>query len=126
MYFFVKQKTAFDMHISDWSSDVGSSDLRLLRPVRISSASRRQAQAGGACDAADHLRAALYDLRQVRRSRANHGQTAVRAHRRHLDALFAGFQPDRKSVVYGTIVACREDTGGRRTIKKKTKKYKTR
>src|SRR3546814_1245873 len=28
--FFVKQKTAYDMRISDWSSDVCSSDLRRL------------------------------------------------------------------------------------------------
>src|SRR3546814_8368106 len=27
MFFFVKQKTAYDMRISDWSSDVCSSDL---------------------------------------------------------------------------------------------------
>src|SRR3546814_3445318 len=49
MFFFVKQKTAYEMRISDWSSDVCSSDLlfdrrgqrrhgggygRLLRPAR--------------------------------------------------------------------------------------------
>src|SRR3546814_8720214 len=27
-FFFVKQKTAYEMRISDWSSDVGSSDLQ--------------------------------------------------------------------------------------------------
>src|SRR3546814_3969665 len=41
-FFFFKQKTAYDVRISDWSSDVGSSDLpvegeglldRLLGPV---------------------------------------------------------------------------------------------
>src|SRR3546814_4574253 len=31
MYFFFKQKTAYEMRISDWSSDVCSSDLALLR-----------------------------------------------------------------------------------------------
>src|SRR3546814_2756781 len=30
-YFFFKQKTAYDMRISDWSSDVCSSDLQTLR-----------------------------------------------------------------------------------------------
>src|SRR3546814_7568749 len=30
-FFFFKQKTAYDMRISDWSSDVCSSDLRDLR-----------------------------------------------------------------------------------------------
>src|SRR3546814_8486768 len=28
MFFFFKQKTAYEMRISDWSSDVGSSDLK--------------------------------------------------------------------------------------------------
>src|SRR3546814_9013208 len=30
-FFFFKQKTAYDMRISDWSSDVCSSDLHLQR-----------------------------------------------------------------------------------------------
>src|SRR3546814_14430309 len=32
-FFFFKQKTAYEMRISDWSSDVCSSDLRQLRRV---------------------------------------------------------------------------------------------
>src|SRR3546814_1455676 len=32
-FVFFKQKTAYEMRISDWSSDVGSSDLWLLRAV---------------------------------------------------------------------------------------------
>src|SRR3546814_17134614 len=38
MFFFLKQKTAYEMRISDWSSDVCSSDLALavtLHPQRI-------------------------------------------------------------------------------------------
>src|SRR3546814_10356263 len=31
-FFFFKQKTAYEMRISDWSSDVCSSDLRTVRP----------------------------------------------------------------------------------------------
>src|SRR3546814_8858050 len=34
MFFFFKQKTAYEMRISDWSSDVCSSDLRLARAGR--------------------------------------------------------------------------------------------
>src|SRR3546814_8454696 len=30
-FFFFKQKTAYEMRISDWSSDVCSSDLRIAR-----------------------------------------------------------------------------------------------
>src|SRR3546814_10390400 len=33
LVFFFKQKTAYEMRISDWSSDVCSSDLRIAPPV---------------------------------------------------------------------------------------------
>src|SRR3546814_9814506 len=33
-FFFFKQKTAYEMRISDWSSDVCSSDLGLFRSIR--------------------------------------------------------------------------------------------
>src|SRR3546814_4829575 len=33
-FFFFKQKTAYDMRISDWSSDVCSSDLRRSRCIK--------------------------------------------------------------------------------------------
>src|SRR3546814_8993115 len=32
LFFFFKQKTAYEMRISDWSSDVCSSDLRIAKP----------------------------------------------------------------------------------------------
>src|SRR3546814_3289474 len=35
LLFFVKQKTAYELRISDWSSDVCSSDLRLRLAQRI-------------------------------------------------------------------------------------------
>src|SRR3546814_6826085 len=35
MFFFFKQKTAYEMRISDWSSDVCSSDLTFLRTEEI-------------------------------------------------------------------------------------------
>src|SRR3546814_1768553 len=35
MFFFFKQKTAYEMRISDWSSDVCSSDLGARRPRRL-------------------------------------------------------------------------------------------
>src|SRR3546814_17818017 len=40
IFFFFKQKTAYELRISDWSSDVCSSDLRRLKPLRISSFSQ--------------------------------------------------------------------------------------
>src|SRR3546814_3630582 len=36
MFFFFKQKTAYEMRISDWSSDVCSSDLRIEEVVTMS------------------------------------------------------------------------------------------
>src|SRR3546814_19794216 len=35
MFFFVKQKTAYEMRISDWSSDVCSSDLWVAEPEAL-------------------------------------------------------------------------------------------
>src|SRR3546814_2162299 len=35
MFFFFKQKTAYEMRISDWSSDVCSSDLKLAALDRV-------------------------------------------------------------------------------------------
>src|SRR3546814_3067746 len=36
-FFFFKQKTAYEMRISDWSSDVCSSDLIVLNPLGVPS-----------------------------------------------------------------------------------------
>src|SRR3546814_5855233 len=33
LFFFFKQKTAYEMRISDWSSDVCSSDLRMVETI---------------------------------------------------------------------------------------------
>src|SRR3546814_11409243 len=90
--FFFKQKTAYEMRISDWSSDVCSSDLALRR-------GRRTARCiwwitrGNCCTPL---------LPRKRRS--------SRVKRRRLD---------RKSVVEGKSVSVRVDLGGRRIIKKK-------
>src|SRR3546814_5143602 len=43
-FFFFKQKTAYEMRISDWSSDVCSSDLALKNAMRV--IKRRRHQAG--------------------------------------------------------------------------------
>src|SRR3546814_2638737 len=38
IFFFFKQKTAYEMRISDWSSDVCSSDLHVAFPHRVETA----------------------------------------------------------------------------------------
>src|SRR3546814_9418898 len=97
--FFFKQKTAYEMRISDWSSDVCSSDLsaRRVRPGRVVLAFRR-AQA--------ECRTALADPDALPQR-----QSDKAGNRRD--------QEDRKSVVSGKSVSVRVDLGGRRIIKKK-------
>src|SRR3546814_2080869 len=43
VFFFFKQKTAYEMRISDWSSDVCSSDLRLAKatPEQVKAAANK-------------------------------------------------------------------------------------
>src|SRR3546814_3635924 len=63
LFFFFKQKTAYEMRISDWSSDVCSSDLFASRPMPDSSRhreygyigihSRRELESGSAGNRAD-------------------------------------------------------------------------
>src|SRR3546814_3223750 len=44
-FFFFKQKTAYEMRISDWSSDVCSSDL-IAFPAELSAEARRELALG--------------------------------------------------------------------------------
>src|SRR3546814_12000934 len=90
LFFFFKQKTAYEMRISDWSSDVCSSDL----PTDNAAAPRRRrgcppSQAGSS---------------SCRRDWRGPNRCAR----------------DRKSVVSGKSVSVRVDLGGRRIIKKHT------
>src|SRR3546814_2298052 len=57
-FFFFKQKTAYEMRISDWSSDVCSSDLRIDMAAcagrqRLGSAAKWNMLKGHACDLAE-------------------------------------------------------------------------
>src|SRR3546814_15004150 len=103
MFFFFKQKTAYEMRISDWSSDVCSSDL------------------GGDLQDRHRVRTCLgHRHRPCRFCRrctgsvccgtSNSGRTCRRRGRG---------RRDRKSVVEGKSVSVRVDLGGRRIIKKK-------
>src|SRR3546814_8584771 len=67
VFFFFKQKTAYEMRISDWSSDVCSSDLRAARSRHLSR---------GALDVPRRMGSADLLLRAGRRHR-------VGRHRRH-------------------------------------------
>src|SRR3546814_7530846 len=76
VFFFFKQKTAYEMRISDWSSDVCSSDLagagrprHALRPVGAESALKRLRQLDGLSRRA---RTAGQDDRGARQERRHH------------------------------------------------------
>src|SRR3546814_1335457 len=92
-FFVFKQKTAYEVRISDWSSDVCSSDLRATAPLSRRRGRPRRADRGLAG-------------RSWRSSSASGGRPG---------------RADRKSVVSGKSVSVRVDLGGRRIIKKKNK-----
>src|SRR3546814_3689686 len=54
LFFFFKQKTAYEMRISDWSSDVCSSDLRCLTAWLRPNAVREIERNSGGCNGARH------------------------------------------------------------------------
>src|SRR3546814_17089970 len=116
MFFFFKRKTAYELRISDWSSDVCSSDLLvrdyLVRSLgEIGRAAEDDRRLARACDrAAVPLFLARHEQieREVRESAVGRDRQFERI--------------DRKSVVSGKSVSVRVDLGGRRMIKKnKTK-----
>src|SRR3546814_18886240 len=109
------------MRISDWSSDVCSSDLTLARERHLyeqkvtARADYEQAQAEAAAAAAEARRA------QVAAGAANvtrDGSGAIVA------STISG-RVERTSVVKGKSVYVRVDLGGRRNIKKKRNNYTT-
>src|SRR3546814_15359403 len=112
IFFFFKQKTAYEMRISDWSSDVCSSDL-VQRP--------------GPRDGVqpDRPREARPPVREDPHRRGRYGPDPGRARHRRVLVGAGGRRSDsarggeRKSVVLGKSVLVRVDLGGRRIIKKK-------
>src|SRR3546814_10868332 len=101
-FLFCKQKTAYEMRISDWSSDVCSSDLPTFRQQREQGEDHRRL-AGAAGDQ-------VADADHRHRRLPGPGERAPR----HAGELPA----DRKSVVVGKRVSVRIDLGGRRIITK--------
>src|SRR3546814_19622728 len=77
-FFFFKQKTAYEMRISDWSSDVCSSDLLLPRCPR--GQADDAGSAGGAHEALHQP--APGGLSRLRSQRLRQGRRALRARRR--------------------------------------------
>src|SRR3546814_17787415 len=101
-FFFFKQKTAYELRISDWSSDVCSSDLR---PRAACRAGARRLGSG---------------RRRPAHGTVDRGGAARRPCPRPDDDVPRRVHTgDRKRVVVGKSVSVRVDLGGRRNIKKK-------
>src|SRR3546814_15292765 len=113
------------MRISDWSSDVCSSDLdcqephrdigRLEKPFDVDH--RREP------DAVLPQRMELEHQSLIEKAGVG-GESEVGAAGNGINGFAEGAQ-DRKSVVQGKSVSVRVDIGGRRIIKKKKKKNRT-
>src|SRR3546814_17597745 len=103
------------MRISDWSSDVCSSDLHRLAAVR-SSSWFVPCEAGRFCGTPSRPPAT------ARRGAGGGGGTAERTARgdQHRQLTPGRRAADRKSVVEGKSVSVRVDLGGRGIIKKNT------
>src|SRR3546814_4660438 len=101
MFFFFKQKTAYEMRISDWSSDVCSSDLGGVSWHRSWWMGHALRDAGGPMlrPAHDHIRAAKTPVAAgpvtpLPSSSRHHGYPAT-----HGETHAIPPRPDRKSVV---------------------------
>src|SRR3546814_13786507 len=99
--FFFRQNTAYEMRISDWSSDVCSSDLCPSRVIPSSTSAR--------ATFCSILRPGLATLRF--RSTLVPAPASAAIGRKAIS-------PDRKSVVQGKSVSVRVDLGGSRIINK--------
>src|SRR3546814_1019240 len=118
-FFFFKQKTAYEMRISDWSSDVCSSDL--CSPSPSSSArSPRCCPRPRRCRCRRRITShATTSPTTIRRTAGRSCRSSVRLARSRI-ASSSTPRDDRKSVVSGKSVSVRVDLGGSRIIKKKT------
>src|SRR3546814_16391307 len=105
-FFFFKQKTAYEIRISDWSSDVCSSDLHGFKRQQLG------------------VREAIMDLGEVQvihgNSRSVVGPLECQVGAFEAGQLFSGKGKERKSGVEGKSVSVRDDMGGRRTNKRNT------
>src|SRR3546814_17379199 len=122
-FFLFKQKTAYEMRISDWSSDVCSSDLprRLADPdpvgIEVEEGQEQlDRRAVGEIEQHGDRRQEDEDEQQRRRPALHPRRHPGRGHDRH----------DRKSVVKGKSVSVRVALGGRRIFKNKTHNQTTR
>src|SRR3546814_3361231 len=102
-FFFFKQKTAYEMRISDWSSDVCSSDLERRQQHRDDTARRRhEAGPGGVVtepglhpQRLQHDRAEEHRITEAEHQRANR-EVAVLEQRQIDDRMLFAELPDQE------------------------------
>src|SRR3546814_15878291 len=134
VFFFFKQKTAYELRISDWSSDVCSSDLHRHRDAGAREQQPRDHAGGSAADDDDWIDAhsplplaggaggGPVPILQLQSPASgspistNHPATCPNAPVRGRSPR----PPDRKSAVSGQGLSPRVDPGGRRIPNKKT------
>src|SRR3546814_5384054 len=75
MFFFFKQKTAYEMRISDWSSDVCSSDLRADVITSLSSCGPAKAQLVGRWNGTCNVSRQLPSVEKRRRHQPSQNAT---------------------------------------------------
>src|SRR3546814_5984954 len=125
-FFFFKQKTAYELRISDWSSDVCSSDLCSTIELYPLDLVRRGLDLGFAARFAtpfSHSAPSPRDEADVSFCRPNRFAICASPFSRQRGRR--RYPLDRKSVVSGKSVSVSVDLGGRRIIKKKKKKITT-
>src|SRR3546814_12943380 len=110
--FFFKQKTAYEMRISDWSSDVCSSDLAGTGDTFGAVVGKAKLVQG--------------DAPRIEGLQIIWKQDPKVPGRGHFSHRLAFSPEDRKSVVQGKSVSVRVDLGGRRIIKKQNTQPATR
>src|SRR3546814_11578570 len=125
-FFFFKQKTAYEMRISDWSSDVCSSDLSSDLALVLAAGQVLADLPEGYATVANFRSKGVPRPNRILLSGSFFIYvvgSAVLSYvllRNAPDAL--KMAADRKSVVEGKSVSVRVDLGGRRIFKKKKKK----
>src|SRR3546814_11397295 len=127
LFFFFKQKTAYEMRISDWSSDVCSSDLLNGRPV--AGIAVQATPGANALATAEGVKARMKELatsfpQDITWSVPYDTTPFINASitevvKTLIEAMVLVFLVDRKSVVSGKSGSVRVNLGGRRIIKKK-------
>src|SRR3546814_2123961 len=122
LFFFFKQKTAYEMRISDWSSDVCSSDLQLKVMSAIENC--RTVALGGhveTCEDCGHWRIAYNSCRNRHCPKCQGAAARAWLAEREADLLPVGYfhvvftlpaEIDRKSVGKGKSVSVSVDPGG--------------